>query len=72
MDLDPREDDLEEMDIDPYDGFQDSDNKSLKSAVDELSEEPDNEVSTPAALTARAYQIEMFEASLKQNIIVAV
>lgn len=41
-------------------------------ALEKPSEELNDQVSTPAALTARAYQLEMFEASLKQNIIVAV
>ena len=74
------------MDIDCDGLSQDSDDESFKSAIDEPSdfkelyhdapEEPYDElngqVSNPAALTARAYQIEMFEASLKQNIIVTV
>ncbi|KAK3397406.1 P-loop containing nucleoside triphosphate hydrolase protein [Sordaria brevicollis] len=71
MDLDPREDSPGEMDIDRHDGSEDSDNESFKSAVDDLSEDLDSEASTPTALIARAYQIEMFEASLKKNIIVA-
>jgi hypothetical protein len=33
---------------------------------------PDQEVPTPVAMTARAYQLEMLEESLKGNIIVAV
>ncbi|KAK3955498.1 hypothetical protein QBC32DRAFT_333303 [Pseudoneurospora amorphoporcata] len=85
MDLDPPKDDPVEMGVDPHVSSQDSDNVSFESAVDEpldlkevyqdaleeLSEEPNDQVSPPAGLTARAYQIEMFEASLKQNIIVA-
>lgn len=86
MNLDPRKDNPAEMDVDRDGSSQDSDDESFKSAVDEpfdlkelyqdaleeLSEELNDEVSTPAALAARAYQLEMFEASLKQNIIVAV
>lgn len=86
MDLDPPKDGLAEMDVDVDDVLQDSNNDSFNSAADEPldlkkiyqdaleqpSEEPKGEVSAPAALAARAYQIEMFEASLKQNIIVAV
>ncbi|KAJ4405537.1 Dicer-like protein 2 [Neurospora sp. IMI 360204] len=85
MDLDPREDNPAEMDLDRDDSSQDSDDESFKSAVEEpsdlknlyqnaleeSSEELIDKVSTPAALTARAYQLEMFEASLKENIIVA-
>nr|CAB91758.2 related to RNA helicase/RNAseIII CAF [Neurospora crassa] len=44
---------------------------ALEKPSEEPSEELNDQVSTPAALTARAYQLEMFEASLKQNIIVA-
>ena len=33
---------------------------------------PDQELPSPVTMTARAYQLEMLEESLKQNIIVAV
>lgn len=86
MDLDPQEDNPVEMDVDRDGNSHDSDNESFKSAIDEPfdlrelyqdaleepSEELSDQVSSPAALTARAYQLEMFEASLRQNIIVAV
>ncbi|KAH7627140.1 P-loop containing nucleoside triphosphate hydrolase protein [Sordaria sp. MPI-SDFR-AT-0083] len=85
MDLDPQEDNPVEMNVDRDGNSHDSDNESFKSAIDEPfdlrelyqdaleepSEELSDQVSSPAALTARAYQLEMFEASLRQNIIVA-